>query len=49
MKSTLNEIAKEVEGNVIDGEVNVDALMENLEKDMLIGQNDIVYNIPIKY
>ncbi|MEI3162489.1 MAG: peptidoglycan binding domain-containing protein [Lachnospirales bacterium] len=49
LKSTLNEIAKEVEGNVIDGKVNVDALMSSIKNDMLIGQSDIVYDIPIQY
>lgn len=48
MKSTLDEIAKEVEGNVIDGQMDVDILMENLENNMLIGEKDIVYDIPIK-
>lgn len=49
MRKTLEEIAKEVEGPVLtNAEMDIDTMMETIEKSMLIGEKDIVFNIALK-
>ena len=49
MRKTLEEIAKEVDGPVLtNAEMDIDTMMETIEKSMLIGEKDIVFNIALK-
>ncbi|MDO4299782.1 MAG: peptidoglycan binding domain-containing protein [Clostridia bacterium] len=49
MKSKLREIADEIKNSGIsNSEADVYAIMDHLEKSMLIGEEDIIYNIPVK-
>lgn len=49
MRNTLKEIAKEVEGPILtNGEMDIDTMMESIEKSMRIGEKDLVFNIAVK-
>ena len=49
MKSTLKEIAKEVEPlNHSNSKMDIDSMADAIEHDMLIGQEDIEFNISFK-
>lgn len=49
MKSTLNEIAKEVEAlDNVPGKVDIDTMMNFIEENMRIGQEDLEFNIAFK-